>query len=213
MKTLWTLIKSNPIYKIFAGMVIVLIVFAIFNVAGTCHGKETSREEAIAKLVADSINDLWAKKLRAQEDSLQRAYQVRDSSWSIAYNGKKAEVDKYKKQSEKTTEKYNELKITYAEPCKDVIAACDKRERERLSQIQAQETALIISENRLTDCKQNSESLNRELALADVQIKSKNETISNQKDRITTITNRSKRNFIFRNWKWVTGEWREFVLQ
>jgi len=213
MKTLWTLIKSSPIYKIFAGMVIALIVFTIFNIAGTCTGKETSREEVITKLVADSLNDLWTKKLRANEDSLQRAYQVKDSAWSIAYNGEKAEAYKYKKKAEKIDEKYNELKITYAEPCKEVIAACDQREKERLAQIQAQETALIISDDRLNNCKANSESLNRELALADISIKSKNQTITTLKDRNTTITNRMDRNFISRNYDWLLGRFRKKILQ
>jgi len=213
MKTLWTLIKSSPIYKIFAGMVIALIVFAIFNIAGTCTGKETSREEVIKAEVSDSLNTYWTNVLRHQEDSMQRGYAIKDSAWAIAYDDKKDEVLKYKNKAEKSDSKYIDLKIKYAEPCKEVIAACDQREKERLAQIQAQETVLTISDNRLNNCKANSESLNRELALADISIKSKNQTITTLKDRNTTITNRMDRNFVFRNWKWVTGNWREFVLQ
>jgi len=203
---------KNIELKIVGGFFLVLITVIV--IAFWRDGsKDTSREQVITNLVSDSLNSRWTAKLRSVEDSLQRAYQVRDSAWNIAYNNKKTEADKYKKQADRTTEQYNELKEKYAEPCAEVIAACDQRETQRLAEIKAQQTALTIADNRLTDCKQNSESLNRELALADSLLYSKNKAITTLKDLNTTITNRMERNWLFRNWYWIGGRWREYVLQ
>lgn len=201
------------IYRYVIGFLLALFIATVLIIAIDRRSSDTTLQDVATQHVADSINSRWTDVLRHKEDSVQRVLAQRDSVWNIAYIDKKDEANNYKKIAERTTAQYNDLKIKYAEPCKEVIEACDKREQERLSQIQAQETALIISDNRLTDCKQNSASLNREIALADSLLKSKNKTISTQKDYITGVTNRSDRNWLFRNWRWMWGNWREYVLQ
>jgi len=203
----------QPIYRFAIGFLVALLLIAALVILIDRKSNSTTLEDVAVQHVADSVNSRWTNILRAHEDSIQRVIAQRDSVWNIAYTDKKEEANKYKKIADRTTAQYNDLKIKYAQPCAEVIEACDKREQERLSQIQAQETALIIADNRLTDCRANSASLNREIALADSLLKSKNKTITTQRDYITGVTNRSDRSFLFRNWKWLWGNWNDYVLQ
>jgi hypothetical protein len=202
-----------PVYRFVIGFLLALFIAAVLVIAIDRKSNPTTLQDVAVQHVADSVNSRWTAKLRAHEDSIQRLLAQRDSVWNIAYTDKKEEANKYKKIADRTTAQYNDLKIKYAQPCAEVIEACDQRERERLSQIQAQETALIIADNRLTNCRANSASLNREIALADSLLKSKNQTITTQRDYITGVTNRSDRSWLFRNWRWTFGKWREYVLQ
>jgi len=214
MKTLWTLLKSSPIYKIFAALVIALSLFAILNIVGNCTpGNEPSEMDVAVQLAVDSIKEQHKHEMEQREDSIQRAAIERDSLYQIALDAEQAKANKYYNANLKTENKLKALKEKYAEPCKEIITEYDKREDNYIKAIQAEKVALTVCENRVVEWKLISASKETQLTAANNLIKEKNKTIGTQRDRLTSITNRSDRNFIFRNWKWVTGRWREFVLE
>ena len=213
MKTLRTLIKSDPVYKIFAGMVIAFVLFAVFNVAGTCTGKEVSKTDVAVKLAIDSLNSLYKKQSEQREDSIQREALHRDSLWKIAYDDASRKANKYEKANQKSEKTIQELKVKYAEPCKEIINEYDKRENNYIEAIKAEKVALAVCEKRVVEWKGIAASKETQLTEANNLIKQKDGTITTLKDRNRTIENRMDRNFVFRNWKWVTGRWRKFVLE
>lgn len=214
MKTLWTLIKSNPVYKISGAMVMALVVFAIFNIVGNCTPKhQTSALDVAVQQAIDSVKSAYSRQLQQHEDSIQQAAIQRDELWQKALQAKQAEANKYYNANIKNATTIKELKAKYAEPCAEIITEYDKREDNYIKALQAERVALTVCEKRVIEWQGISASKETQLTDLNNLITEKNKTIETQRDRITTITNRSRRNFVFRNWKWIRGEWREFVLE
>lgn len=213
MKTLWFLIKTSPVYKIFGVMILALAVFAIFNIVGNCTPSgEVSKIDVAVQLAIDSVKSAYSHQLQQHEDSIQQAAIQRDELWQKALKAKQSEANKYYNANVKNTKTIQELKSKYAEPCAEIITEYDKREDNYMKALQAERVALTVCEKRVIEWQGISASKETQLTSVNNLITEKNKTIDTQRDRITTITNRSRRNFVFRNWKWIRGEWREFVL-
>ena len=214
MKTLWFLIKTSPVYKIFGVMALALALFAIFNIVGNCTPSgEVSKMDVSLQQAIDSVKSAYTQQLQQHEDSLQQAAIQRDELWQKALKAKQAEANKYYNANIKNATTIKELKAKYAEPCAEIITEYDKREDNYMKALQAERVALTVCEKRVIEWQGISASKETQLTDLNKLIAEKNKTIDTQRDRITTITNRSKRNFVFRNWKWVTGRWREFVIE
>ena len=132
--------------------------------------------------------------------------------WQIALQAKQAEANKYYNANVKSAKTIQELKAKYTDPCKEIIDEYDKREANYVEAIKAEKVALAVCEKRVVEWKGIAASKEIQLTEANNLIKQKDGTITTLKDRNRTIENRMNRNFVFRNWKWITGSWREFVL-
>lgn len=213
MKTLWYLIKTSPVYKIFAGLMIALAIFATLNIVGNCTpNNEVGTTDVAIQQAIDSVKTAYSKQLQQHEDSIQQAAMQRDKLWQLALRTEQNKANKYYNANVKNATTIKELKAKYAEPCAEIITEYDKREDNYIRAIQAERVALTVCEKRVDEWKGISASKETQLTDLTKLITEKNKTIATQKDRITTITNRSKRNFVFRNWKWIRGGWREFVV-
>jgi hypothetical protein len=214
MKTLWTLIKSSPIYKIFAALVIALSLFAIVNIVGNCTpGNEPSEQDVAIQLAIDSIKEQHANELIAHEDSIQK---IAYSNIALLQSEKDKEAAKTKKLERKLSDlnkSVAELEKEYAEQCGELITTYRERHDTAMSIIKQKSVELKICNNEVNTYTSIARSQDVEITALKSTVKEKNKTIGTQRDRLTSITNRSDRNFIFRNWKWVTGRWREFVLE
>ena len=203
---------KNIEIKIVGGFFLVLII--IVAVAfWRDDSKDVSKTDVAVQLAIDSIKSNYKNKMVQREDSIQRAALHRDSLWKIAYEDARRKANKYEKENQKSARTIQELKAKYAEPCAEIITEYDKREDNYMKALQAERVALTVCEKRVIEWQGISASKETQLTDLNNLITEKNKTISTQKDRLTTITNRMDRNFIYRNWKWITGQWREFVLE
>ena len=203
---------KNIELKIVGGFFAILVIVVIIAFWRD-DSKDVSKTDVAVQLAIDSIKSDYKNTLEQREDSIQRAALHRDSLWKIAYEDARRKANKYEKENQKSARTIQELKAKYAEPCKEIIAEYDNRENNYIQAIQAEKVALTVCEKRVVEWKGIAASKEAQLTAANTLIQEKNKTISTQRDRITTITNRMDRNFIYRNWKWITGQWREFVLE
>lgn len=204
----------QPIYRFIIGILVsLLLIVSLIIWLDNPKKPGTSATSVAVQLAIDSVNTLNSKALLQKEDSIQREILKRDSLWQIAYNIEKTKAEKANNLAEKSTRKYEELRAKYAEPCKEVIAECDNRDRIRLAEIQAHQTALVIADNLLTDCKALHESNITKITELVKLNDSHTKTISTLRDRNTTIINRMDRGWLKRNWLWTRGRWREYVLK
>jgi len=214
MKTLWTLIKSSPIYKIFAGMVIGLLILMTFNLVGNCTpGNEPSEMDVAIQLAIDSVKEQHANELIAHEDSIQK---IAYNSLALLQSEKDKEAAKTKKLERKLSDlnkSVAELEKEYAEQCGELITKYRERHDTTMSIIKQKAVELKICNNEVDTYISIARSQDVEITALKGTVKEKNKTIGTQRDRLASITNRSDRNFIFRNWKWATGGWRKFVLE
>ena len=202
-----TKIATNILIGFFT-VLIVIVIIAFWH----DDSKDVSKTDVAVQLAIDSIKSDYKNKLEQREDSIQRAALHRDSLWKIAYDDAQRKANKYEKENQKSARTIQELKAKYAEPCKEIIAEYDNRENNYIQTLQAEKVALTVCEKRVVEWKGIAASKEAQLTAANTLIQEKNKTISTQRDRITTITNRMDRNFIYRNWMWATGKFRKKVL-
>ena len=203
---------KNIELKIVGGFFAILVIVVIIAFWRD-DSKDVSKTDVAVQLAIDSIKSDYKNKLEQHEDSIQRAALHRDSLWKIAYEDAQRKANKYEKENQKSARTIQELKAKYAEPCKEIIAEYDKRENNYIQAIHAEKVALTVCEKRVVEWKGIAASKEAQLTAANTLIQEKNKTISTQRDRITTITNRMYRNFIYRNWMWATGKFRKKVLE
>ena len=196
------------IVGVFFAILLIVVIIAFW----TENRKETSKIDVAVQLAIDSIKSDYTNKQKQKEDSIQRAAMHRDSLWQIALQAKQAESNKYYNANVKSAKTIQELKAKYTDPCKEIIDEYDKREANYVEAIKAEKVALAVCEKRVVEWKGIAASKEIQLTEANNLIKQKDGTITTLKDRNRTIENRMNRNFVFRNWKWITGSWREFVL-
>lgn len=202
---------KNIELKIVGGFFAILLIVVIIAFWTENH-KETSKIDVAVQLAIDSVKSDISKQTQQREDSIQREALKRDSLWQIALQAKQAEANKYYNANVKNANTIKELKEKYAEPCREIITEYDKREDNYIKAIQAEKVALTVCENRVVEWKSISASKEAQLTAAHSLIKTKNETIATQRDRLTTITNRADRNWIHRNYLWATGQWHDYVF-
>lgn len=203
---------KNIELKIVGGFFLVLVTVIV--IAFWRDGsKDTSREQVVIQQVIDSLTEKHNNELIAREDSIQlQAY----NNIALLQAEKDKEAAKSKKLERKLTDlnkSVAELEKEYAEQCGELIDTYRERHDTAMSIIKQKAVELKICNAEVNNYITISRSQDIEINTLKNTLTEKNKTISTQKDRLTTITNRSDRNFIFRNWKWVTGRWREFVLE
>lgn len=203
---------KNIELKIVGGFFAILVIVVIIAFWRD-NSKDVSKTDVAVQLAIDSIKSDYKNKLEQREDSIQRAALHRDSLWKIAYDDAQRKANKYEKENQKSERTIQQLKAKYAEPCKEIIAEYDNRENNYIQALQAEKVALTVCEKRVVEWKGIAASKEAQLTAANTLIQEKNKTISTQRDRITTITNRMDRNFIYRNWMWATGKFRRKVLE
>ena len=196
------------IVGVFFAILLIVVIIAFW----TENRKETSKVDVAVQLAIDSVKSDTSKQIQQREDSIQREALHRDSLWKIAYDDANRKANKYEKENKKSEKTIQDLKAKYAEPCKEIINEYDKRENNYIEAIKAEKVALAVCEKRVVEWKGIAASKEIQLTEANNLIKQKDGTITTLKDRNRTIENRMNRNFVFRNWKWITGSWREFVL-
>lgn len=203
---------KNIELKIVGGFFLVLVTVIV--IAFWRDGsKDVNREQVVIQQVIDSLTERHNNELIAREDSIQR----------IAYNNialLQAEKDKEAAKSKKLERKLSdlnksvvELEKEYADQCGELIDTYRERHDTAMGIITQKTVELKICNAEVNNYMTIARSQDIEITKLKSTLTEKNKTISTQKDRLTTITNRSNRNFIFRNWKWLKGEWREFVLE
>lgn len=203
---------KNIEIKIVGGFfaVILIVVIIAFWRDGS---KDVSREQVVIQQVIDSLTKRHNAEIIAREDSIQREAYSNIALLQAEKDKQKAIATKAEKKLKEQSNTIQELEAQYAEQCGELITEYREREQTALTIIESKNKALITCESTVSQQQNIITSAGIQIATLNKTIEQKNKTISTQKDRLTTITNRSKRNFIFRNWKWVTGRWREFVLE
>ena len=193
----------------FFGILLIIVVIAFW----TEDRKETSEMDVAIQLAIDSVKEAHANDIIAHEDSVQK---IAYSNLALLQSEKDKETAKTKKLERKLSDinkSVAELEKEYPEQCGELINTYRERHDTAMSIIKQKAVELKICNNEVSTYISIARSQDVEINTLKSTVKEKNKTISTQKDRLTTITNRSDRNFIFRNWKWVTGGWRKFVLE
>lgn len=203
----------QPIYRIAIGFLIALFIAAVLIIAIDRRSSGTTQQDVAIKHVIDSLTTAHNAETIAREDSIQ----------AVAYSNLallQAEKDKLATRATKAEKKLTELnktveelEIQYAEQCGELITGYRERNDTCMSIIKQKTVLLTVcnAENNQYQSIVNSQST--EIAALTKTVNTKNQTISTQKDYITGVTNRSDRSWLFRNWRWMWGNWREYVLQ
>ena len=190
------------------------ILFLVVIIAFWRDGsKDVNREQVVIQQVIDSLTERHNAEIIAREDSIQKAAY---SNIALLQAEKDKEAAKSKKLERKLSDlnkTVSELDAQYADQCGELIDTYRERH----------DTAMAIIKQKTVELKICNAEVNSYIAIArsqDVEITKlqntiteKNKTITTQKDRLTTITNRMDRNFIYRNWMWITGRFRKRVLE
>ena len=203
---------KNIEIKIVGGFfaILALVVIIAFWRDGS---KDVNREQVVIQQVIDSLTEKHNNELIAREDSIQKAAY---SNIALLQAEKDKEAAKSKKLERKLSDlnkTVSELEAQYADQCGELIDTYRERHDTAMAIIKQKTVELKICNAEVNNYITIARSQDVEITKLQNTISEKNETIATQRDHLTSITNRSKRNFIFRNWKWITGQWREFVLE
>ena len=202
----------QPIYRFAIGFLVALFIAAALIIWIDKPSNSTTQQDVTVQHVIDSLTTAHNAELIAREDSIQ----------AVAYSNLallQAEKDKLATRAAKAEKKLTELnktveelEIQYAEQCGELINGYRERNDTCMSIIK-QKTALLTvcnAENNQYQSIINSQST--EIVALNKTVKTKNETIATQRDYITGVTNRADRSLLFRNWKWLWGNWSDYVL-
>lgn len=206
--------KTLPfIYRLVIGIVFVLFVVAVLSIAIDKKSTSTTPQDVAIQLVVDSLTTAHNAALIQREDSLQ----------ALAYSNialLQAEKDNLQRKAQQSENKLKEqnrtiadLEAQYAEQCGELITSYRERNDTAMSIIAQKKYELLICASENNQYQDIVSSQKVEISNLTKIVKTKNQTITTQKDYITGVTNRSDRNFLFRNWRWMWGNWREYVLQ
>ena len=202
---------KNIEIKILGAFFAVLIVIVV--VAFWKQPEGTSREDVAIQLVIDSLKAQHAKQLTALEDSIQKAAYTNIALLEAEKNKYKAKASSAEKQLTLQNKTIAQLEQQYSAQCGELITEYRERHDTAMSIIRSKTIALQVCEATTAQWQTLAKSQDKKLQLAAGTIQEKDKTITTLKDRNTTITNRMDRNWLFRNWKWVRGEWREWVMK
>jgi uncharacterized protein YPO0396 len=202
----------QPINRFFIGLILIaLIVFSLIIFIDRKSNSTTLQDVAI-KHVIDSLTTAHNAELMAREDSLQ----------ALAYSNialLQTEKDKAQANARTAEQKLKEqnrtiadLEAQYAEQCGELITEYRERHDTAMSIIKSKTTALSLCEAQRSECADIVKSAETKIAALTKTVNTKNETIATQRDYITGVTNRADRSFLFRNWKWLWGNWSDYVL-
>jgi chromosome segregation ATPase len=202
----------QPINRFFIGLILIaLIVFSLIIFIDRKSNSTTLQDVAI-KHVIDSLTTAHNAELMAREDSLQ----------ALAYSNialLQTEKDKAQANARTAEQKLKEqnrtiadLEAQYAEQCGELITTYRERHDTAMSVIKSKTTALSLCEAQRSECADIVKSAETKIAALTKTVNTKNETIATQRDYITGVTNRADRSFLFRNWKWLWGNWSDYVL-
>ena len=201
------------IYRFAIGLLAALFVTAVLVIVIDSKSSSTTLQDVAISHVIDSLTTAHNAELMAREDNLQAlAY----SNIAILQTEKEKAQAKARTAELKLKEQNRtiaDLEAQYAEQCGDLITEYRERHDTAMSVIKSKTIALSICEAQRSECANIVTSANAKITALTKTVKTKNETIATQKDYITGVTNRNDRSFLFRNWKWLTGQWREYVLQ
>lgn len=206
--------KTLPfIYRLIIGIVFVLFVLAVLSIVIDKKSTATTPQDVAIQLVIDSLTTAHNAELMQREDSLQ----------ALAYSNLallQAEKDKLQRKATQTEQKLKEqnrtiadLEAQYADQCGELITEYRERHDTAMSIITQKKYELLVCNAENNQYQNIVSSQKVEISNLTKTVNTKNQTISTQKDYITGVTNRSDRNFLFRNWRWMWGGWREYVLQ
>lgn len=201
------------IYRFVIGFLLALFIAAVLIIAIDRRSSDTTQQDVAIKHVIDSIETAHNAETIAREDSIQRqAYNniallqtEKDKAERKAYNSEQ----KLKEQSRTIAD----LEAQYADKCSELITSYRERHDTALSIIAQKKYELVICNAENNQYQNIVNSQETEIAALTKTVNTKNETIATQKDYITGVTNRSDRSWLFRNWRWMWGNWREYVLQ
>jgi uncharacterized protein YPO0396 len=202
----------QPINRFFIGLILIaLIVFSLIIFIDRKSNSTTLQDVAI-KHVIDSLTTAHNAELMAREDSLQ----------ALAYSNialLQTEKDKAQANARTAEQKLKEqnrtiadLEAQYAEQCGELITEYRERHDTAMSIIKSKTIALSLCEAQRSECADIVKSAETKIAALTKTVNTKNETIATQRDYITGVTNRADRSFLFRNWKWLWGNWSDYVL-
>jgi chromosome segregation ATPase len=210
-----TMKPLHAIHRLAIGMLMFLLVITalvVFITDESNYIAPTQQDVAIQQVI-DSLTTAHNAELIVREDSIQAA----------AYSNialLQAEKDKAQRKATQAEQKLNEqnrtiadLEAQYAEQCGELITGYRERHDTAMNIIAQKKYELVICNAENSKWQTIATSKETEIAALTKTVNTKNQTISIQKDRLTSITNRSDRNFLFRNWKWMFGRWREYMLE
>lgn len=202
---------KNEAIKFVGGFFLVIIVVLI--VSFWRGGKETTQADVSMQLLRDSLKTAYLSDKIAIEDSLQKQLELRDEVWQLALDAEKGKTKKAKLTLGEQNKTIKELEDVYAEQCGELINEYRERNDTMFAIIRYQESTIEVSEIRVKDLQEALNSKDREVKNLNGLVETKEKTITKYKDRNTTIENRLRRNFIFRNWYWMSGKYRKYVSQ
>ena len=202
---------KNEVIKFVGGFFLVIIVVLI--VSFWRGGKETTQTDISMQLLRDSLKTAYLSDKIAIEDSLQKQLELRDEVWQLALDAEKGKTKKAKLTLGEQSKTIKELEDVYAEQCGELINEYRERNDTMFAIIRYQESTIEVSEIRVKDLQEALNSKDREVKNLNGLVETKEKTITKYRDRNTTIENRLKRNFIFRNWYWMGGKYRKYVSQ
>lgn len=203
----------QAIYRLIIGGLIALFIAAVLIIAIDRRSSGTTKQDVTIKHVIDSLETIHNAETIAREDSIQ----------ALAYSNiallqdEKEKAQRKAQQAEQKLKKQNrtiaELEAQYAEQCGELITSYRERHDTAMSIIAQKKYELVICNAENSKWQTIATSKESEISALTKTINTKNQTISTQKDYITGVTNRSDRSWLFRNWRWMWGNWREYVLQ
>ena len=206
--------KTLPfIYRLVIGIVFILFVLAVLSIVIDKKSTSTTPQDVAIQLVVDSLTTAHNASLMEREDSLQ----------ALAYSNLallQSEKNKLQRKATQAEQKLKEqnrtiadLEALYADQCGELITEYRERHDTAMSIITQKKYELLVCSAENNQYQNIVSSQKVEISNLTKTVKTKNETITTQKDYITGVTNRSDRNFLFRNWRWMWGNWREYVLR
>ena len=202
----------QPIYRLIIGGLIALFISAVLIIWIDKPSNPTTPEQVTHQQTIDSVNRVWLERQRVYEDSLQQVLSVssktlRNAATKFANRANKLEGIAANQQAE-----LEKLRQSAPEECKQIVDAYVKALDTCNSKAAAWHSAYSSEylAHKQTLLKVNS--LNRETEILDKANTSLKQTVATQRDYITGVTNRSERSLLFRNWKWLWGNWNDYVL-
>lgn len=202
---------KNEVVKFVGAFFLVIVVILI--VSFWRGGKETTQTDVSMQLLRDSLKTAYLSEKIAIEDSIQKQLKIRDEVWQLALDAEKSKTKKAKLTLSEQNKTIKELEDVYAEQCGELINEYRERNDTMFAIIRYQEATIEVSEVRVKDLQESLNSKDREVKNLNSVVETKEKTITKYIDRNTTIENRLKRNFIFRNWYWMGGKYRKYVSQ
>jgi len=206
--------KTIPvIYRFVIGLLVGLLLFATLIILLDKPKPGTSATTVAVQLAVDSVNDLYANATLQREDSIQRILYRNISMLQTERDTYKAKAKSAEHELANQQRTIAELEAEYAEQCGELITTYRERNDTCMSIIRTKTLELLTCDQQNLQFQTIARSQDVQIAELTKTVKTKNTTITTLKDRNTTIVNRMKRTWIKRNWLWMRGAWREYVLE